>query len=177
MIFLITGGSGSGKSAYAEKLALTLAGNQPLYYFATMQVFDEESRLRVIRHQTQRKGKGFLTRECPFGLLESACDITSHSTILMECMSNLLANIMFDKKNRTKSCEDIIIEQIQTISGLCQNLLLVTNEVFSDGNCYDNATEEYIQTLGSINCRLAALADEVYEVVYGLPVCLKEKKQ
>ena len=66
MMILVTGGSGSGKSAYAEELAvsLTTAGGQR-YYLATMQPFGEEGRRRIERHKKLREGKGFLTIEQP----------------------------------------------------------------------------------------------------------------
>ena len=51
MIALVIGGSGSGKSAYAEQMAVKAAGNGSLYYVATMQVYDEEGKKKVERHQ------------------------------------------------------------------------------------------------------------------------------
>ena len=65
MIALVIGGSGSGKSAYAEQMAVKAAGNGSLYYVATMQVYDEEGKKKVERHQKMRAGKGFLTIEQP----------------------------------------------------------------------------------------------------------------
>ena len=58
MIALVIGGSGSGKSAYAEQMAVKAAGNGSLYYVATMQVYDEEGKKKVERHQKMRAGKG-----------------------------------------------------------------------------------------------------------------------
>ena len=72
MIALVIGGSGSGKSAYAEQMAVKAAGNGSLYYVATMQVYDEEGKKKVERHQKMRAGKGFLTIEQPRRLKEAA---------------------------------------------------------------------------------------------------------
>ena len=66
MITLVIGGSGSGKSAYAESLLEDYAGTK--YYLATMQVFDEEGRQKVQRHRKLREGKGFCTIEQPYDL-------------------------------------------------------------------------------------------------------------
>ena len=63
MMVLIIGGSGSGKSAYAEEYIGRIAGKGNKYYLATMQVFDEEGKKKVSRHQRLRKNKGFLTIE------------------------------------------------------------------------------------------------------------------
>lgn len=63
MMILVTGGSGSGKSAFAEDCIVAF-GNARRIYIATMYPFDEESRKRVKRHQAMRQGKGFDTLEC-----------------------------------------------------------------------------------------------------------------
>ena len=55
----------------------------------------------------------------------------------------------------------------------CENLLIVTNEIFSDGIGYDEMTKDYIRQLGWLNHELAGIADTVYEVVYGIPVRIK----
>ena len=60
MITLVLGGSGSGKSAYAEHL---LDGKTNKYYIATMQVYDAEGEKKVARHRRLRAGKGFVTIE------------------------------------------------------------------------------------------------------------------
>ena len=65
-MILITGGSGSGKSAYGEKRILE-AGEMTRYYIATMEVFGEEGRKKVERHKMLRQGKGFITIESPKG--------------------------------------------------------------------------------------------------------------
>ena len=64
MVTLIIGGAASGKSAYAEELAMQSPG-VPRLYVATMLAQDAESRARVKRHRALRRGKGFFTVECP----------------------------------------------------------------------------------------------------------------
>ena len=65
MMVVVTGASGSGKSEYAEGVAVKLAGKGDLYYLATMRVYGEEGVRRVERHRKLRAGKGFQTAECP----------------------------------------------------------------------------------------------------------------
>lgn len=55
----------------------------------------------------------------------------------------------------------------------CGEVVIVTNELFSDGVCYDEGTEEYLRLLGRLNQAIAARADYVYEVVAGIALCLK----
>ena len=64
MIVFVIGGSGSGKSAYAEKRLLAMEAEKK-HYIATMRVFDEEGKKRVEKHRTMRREKGFLTIEKP----------------------------------------------------------------------------------------------------------------
>lgn len=71
MMILVTGGSGSGKSSFAEDCIVSF-GNARRIYIATMYPFDEESKKRVKRHQAMRQGKGFDTLECYTGLVRAA---------------------------------------------------------------------------------------------------------
>ena len=124
MMVLVVGGSGSGKSSYAEKVTVSLAQesvkeitkseNTSLsdfklniakkYYLATMQVFDDEGRKKVDRHRKLRNGKGFFTIEQPVRIssaLEKMED--GDRAVLLECISNLTANEMFSEKKRVKN--------------------------------------------------------------------------
>ena len=193
MITLVTGGSGSGKSAYAESLLSSCEGIK--YYIATMQIYDAEGEKKVERHRKLRAGKGFLTIESPMnvGKIEFACageveqaqyrqeaerkvqGSSEKKSALLECMSNLTANEMFTKDGM-KSEEEVvekIVSEMQTFSQKLDNLVIVTNNVFEDGVIYDAGTMEYLKALGRINAALARLADRVAEVVVGIPVELK----
>ena len=193
MITLVTGGSGSGKSAYAESLLSSCEGIR--YYIATMQIYDAEGEKKVERHRKLRAGKGFLTIESPIniGKIQFACagkaeqaqyrqeaemkvqGNAEKKSALLECMSNLTANEMFTKDGM-KSEEEVvekIVSEIQTLSQKLDNLVIVTNNVFEDGVIYDAGTMEYLRALGRINTALARLADRVAEVVVGIPVELK----
>ena len=95
MLTLILGGSGSGKSAYAEDYLLRAAGDKKKYYIATMQVWDEEMQVKVDRHHRLRQGKGFTTIEQPTELGAAAAKMEQPAAALLECISNLVANEMF----------------------------------------------------------------------------------
>lgn len=179
MVVLITGGSGSGKSAYAEKITVSLAGkrnNPALYYVATMQVYDEEGRKKVERHRMLRAGKGFETIEQPVNIMEALANMkSSNKIVLLECMSNLIANEMFSLEE-VKAVDDVVDKICRSICSLAQktnDLIIVTNNVFEDGITYETATRSYMEALGRINTQLAAMADVVTEVVVGIPVPVK----
>ena len=165
MIVLVTGGSGSGKSTWAEKLIAALPKENRVYV-ATMQVYDDESVKRVARHWAQRADKGFTTIECEKDL--ASADIPEGSTVLLEDLVNLMANEMFDGGDVKR-----IVPALQMLAQKCRHLVMVTNDVFSDGVTYTESTREYLQQLAFINAQAAELADCVTEVVYSVPVCVK----
>ena len=73
----------------------------------------------------------------------------------------------------THKCEDRILKGVEHIRKCSANLVIVTNEVFSDTLSYDETTLAYIRLLGHINAEFAQMADEVVEVVYGIPLSVK----
>ncbi len=179
MILLITGGSGSGKSACAENCIDALSEGCSKYYLATMQVYGEEGTAKVERHRRLRSGKGFLTIEQTVSIqkaLDKMQPENNKRTALLECMSNLVANEMFCEELPRPAAEvtDKVIREIALLSKGLKHLVIVTNNVFEDGITYDETTTAYIQALGKINERLAAMADKVIEVVVGIPLTIKE---
>ncbi len=183
MIILITGGSGSGKSEFAENFAVCIHEKEKqgtLFYLATMIPRDEESIRRIGRHREMRKNKGFITRECFWKINDMAEQFKPGDTILIECMSNLLANEMYETDGGIRKrgnagrmqAEQVIIEPVLRM-GQDKNIVIVTNEVFSDGRIYDEETARYLEYLGYINAKLGQRADEVWEVVCGIPVKVK----
>ncbi|WP_167957190.1 bifunctional adenosylcobinamide kinase/adenosylcobinamide-phosphate guanylyltransferase [Anaerosporobacter faecicola] len=172
MMMVVTGGSGSGKSEYAEDRTIQYSQDNRIY-IATMVAFDEEARQKINRHRRMRREKNFTTIECYTGLNRLRLD-ASH-TVLLDCMSNLVANEMYQEDGAGNHTVPCIVEGIHRLKQQVKNLIIVTNEVASDGIVYDEETMRYIRYLGEINQELARMADEVIEVVYGIPVyCKKE---
>ena len=200
MITLIIGGSGSGKSAYAEDYVLAAAADLPKYYIATMQVYDAEGERKVERHRRLRAGKGFVTIEQPTDIGKAGIKIAGNAwneqekgdihevdgmdapneekqggVALLECMSNLVANEMFsgEQMPETDAVVRCVTEGIEALAKQLTHLVIVSNNVFEDGIAYDASTLRYIEALGRINTRLADLADHVLEVVVGIPFTVK----
>ena len=167
MMTVVTGGSGSGKSAFAEDKIVSF-GPAKRIYIATMHPYDEESHKRVARHRKMRAGKGFETVECYTGLKN--LDFPENAVVLLECMSNLAANEMFEEKGAGEKTVEAVLEGIKKLRSQVRHLVIVTNEIFSDGVLYEGESEKYKEQLGQINCNLAEMADAVVEVVYGIPV-------
>ena len=173
MMTVVTGGSGSGKSAFAEDKILSF-GPGERFYIATMHPYDEESRRRVSRHQRMRDGKGFETVECYTGL--EKLDFPEDSIILLECMSNLVANEMFEKSGAAPKTVEAILAGVEKVRNQVRHLVIVTNEIFSEAAVYEGDTVRYQEYLGKINQSIGKMADEVIEVVYGIPIWHKGGK-
>lgn len=173
MLILVTGGAGSGKSLLAEQLCLRLQC-RPMYYLATMEIWDAECRMRVEKHRRQRAGKGFETLEVPFHLAEKTAHLQGGCGLL-ECIGNLTANEQFGCRNPFVG--DTVAGEICTLAQQLTHLVVVTNEVFTDGVPADAAMREYLRHIGRINCRLAEKADIVLEAVAGLPEIWKGEER
>ena len=193
MLHIVYGGSASGKSTYAESLAMSLQGDGRLLYIATMYPYkwnttelDPETMQRIKRHRAMRADKGFDTVEC-YRHVEHIV-AKRQDVLLLECMSNLLANEMYlepdsnvgsDVAETMSPVSKKIVQAIVDLSTRVQELVIVTNDVFSDGGSltYDESTREYVKNLAEINCALAREAATVTEIVCGIPVKIKGDKQ
>ena len=167
MLTLVTGGSGSGKSAFAEDRVLSFGDAQRIY-IATMHPFDEESHKRIERHQKMRAGKGFETVECYTGLKN--VKLPAGCVVLLECMSNLVANEMFEEQGAHDRTVSEVTKGIENLLEQAAHVVIVTNEIFSDAVVFDGDMDSYLEYLGKINQAAAQRADEVVEVIYGIPV-------
>lgn len=190
MLHMVYGGSASGKSSYAESFAMSLQGEGRLLYIATMYPYkwntteiDPETMQRIERHRAMRADKGFDTVEC-YRHVEHIV-AKRQDVLLLECMSNLLANEMYlepdsnagsDMAETMSPVSNKIVQALIDLSTRVQELVIVTNDVFSDGGSltYDESTREYVKNLAEINCALAREAATVTEVVCGIPVIVKK---
>ena len=184
MVTLVIGGSGSGKSEYAESLILDM-GERRRIYIATMKPWDEECEKRIERHRRMRAKKQFETVECYRNLKDlNLGTLKTHGAVLLECMSNLVSNELFGTGEMDEApilteeeAAEEILKGILHIKEQAKDLVIVTNEVFSDGDGYSEETNTYRRILGEINRRAAAVADSVVEVVAGIPVIVFEAQQ
>lgn len=167
MLTLITGASSSGKSLLGESIS-TKQGKGNLFYIATMENGDQESQERIQKHRNMRKEKNFYTIEQPIKIHQIKPD--KKGTYLLECMSNLVANEMYREDGAKEKTKENIIRDMITLHHNCDNLIIITNEVFSDIPIQDKFCLQYIETLANINCELAKIADIVIESVVGIPI-------
>lgn len=172
MITLVTGGAASGKSEWAEHLLLQARG-VPRIYVATMLCRSAEDGVRVARHRAMRAEKGFVTVERPLDLAGWECP--AGAAVLVECMTNLLANELYEPGGAGEDAFAAILSGIRRIAARAGELVIVTGEVFSDGIPYHPDTMRYISLLGRLN-REIARKSTVTEVVCGIPLPVKEEQ-
>ena len=172
MLIVITGGAASGKSAQAERILCERAAPGSRLYLATMQPFGEAAEARMLRHHKLRAGKGFQTVE-RYTALGSLRLERQYEGILLECMSNLLANEQFSPDGAGSEAVESILRGVEALQTQCRDLVIVTNEIFSDGEVYPKETMQDMQMLGQLNIALAARADMVLYTVCGILLAQK----
>ena len=172
MLILVTGGSASGKSAHAERLLCEHAASSRLY-LATMQPFGAAAQKRIARHRALRQGKRFETVECPLNLAGLELP-RRYDGILLEDLGTLLANELFAPAGAKDAAFGSILAGIERLQDCCETLVIVTNEIFSDGLPYPAETVRYIELLGRLNAAICARADEAYESICGILLPIKE---
>lgn len=167
-IILITGGQRSGKSRYAEELALSLADNP--VYVATAHVWDEEFRERVRRHQ-ERRGPQWTNIEEEKYL--SRHDLTGRVAVI-DCVTLWLTNYFFENQSQdTQQVLDMVKEEFDHFTAQDATFIFVTNEIGSGGVSVDAVQRRFTDLQGWMNQYVASRADEVILMVSGIPVTVK----
>ncbi|WP_302784806.1 bifunctional adenosylcobinamide kinase/adenosylcobinamide-phosphate guanylyltransferase [Bacteroides fluxus] len=166
-IILITGGARSGKSTYAEKLALSLSPNP--VYIATARIWDEEFRQRVIRHQ-ERRGPEWTN-------IEEEKELSRHRlnnrVILIDCVTLWCTNFFFDLKSDTDRSLAAIRDEFNLFTSQDATFIFVTNEIGMGGTSENEIQRKFTDMQGWMNQYIASHADEVILMVCGIPVRAK----
>ena len=169
MKIFISGGCKNGKSYYAQHLAKSQQNkdNNLLYYIATMRPVDGEDDERIKRHVKDRDGWGFETAEQPDNInkILSKCDITG--SFLLDSLTALLANEMFALDgNINHNAADKISDELKEILNVIENIVIVSDYIYSDAELFDELTDEYRKSLAQIDIVAAKNCDIVLECAY-----------
>lgn len=183
MMELVTGGSGSGKSAYAEEKICTLYkeyckaeanGQKKLHYIATMYPYGRETKEKIADHRRRREGKGFRTLEWYTNIAEKIRQFEASGEalgcVLLECVSNLTANELYMEEGAKDETVRAVAEAAAMLKKKSRHLVVVTNEIFSESAKDSEEMRKYKYIMGEINKEIAKMADEVTEVVCGRPI-------
>lgn len=165
-MMLVGGGARSGKSRYALEKALAIEGRRA--FVATAEALDDEMAARIRRHQAER-GDRFTTVEEPLELARTIAD-AKFDAMVVDCLTLWLSNLMFAGRNCNR--------EIDALAAAAQSaratVIFVTNEVGSGIVPADNAlSREFRDRAGVLNQRIAAIAQEVYYMVFGQPLRIK----
>ena len=173
----VTGGCRSGKSSYAQQRAEGIGGR--LIYVATCPVTDPEIVQRIARHQEERRGNGWETREEQTDLA-GILSCTEEAAVLVDCLTLWINNVMYEAESLGRLIdEDDIRRMCDEVIDTCRQregtTVLVTNEVGMGIVPENAATRRYRDLVGRCNQIVAAAADEVVLVTCGIPHTLKGK--
>ena len=173
------GGIRSGKSAFAEELAGRSGG--PVLYVATGQSIDAEMAERIRKHQ-ERRPAHWHTLEEPLRLAEALQRFvvggSSIGVMLVDSIDTWVSNLLLAQEaNGPDPAECFALESLESILDLCRQQaiegVMVSSEVGLSPVLTNRLGRQFQDLLGTINQRVAALADEVYLVVAGIPVRIK----
>ena len=183
-IILCSGGARSGKSEFAEQLALSLKGRKA--YVATGQAFDDEMKDRIKKHQL-RRGKEWITFEIPLHLHKNWEQIKNVSdVILIDCLTMFTSNHVFahgdiNTQEDFNRIESIILEELRLLLQDINNsndktVIFVTNEI-GLGIVPENKLARYFRDItGRVNREVASAANKMYLTISGVTIELKSQE-
>ena len=170
-VILVTGGARSGKSRFAERLALSY---EPMRgYLATAQAGDAEMAARIARHQGRRGGE-WQTLEEPLQVEEVVTGNDGRfNVILLDCITLWLSNLLFKCEGGAAEALSRVDRFTRSFAPLKTPLIIVTNEVGMGIVPEHPLARSFRDLAGEANELIAARADEVYVTISGLPLNLK----
>ena len=183
-IILCSGGARSGKSEFAEQLALSLKGRKA--YVATGQAFDDEMKDRIKKHQL-RRGKEWITFEIPLHLHKNWEEIKNVSdVILIDCLTMFTSNHVFahgdiNTQEDANRIESIILKELRLLLEDINNsndktVIFVTNEI-GLGIVPENKLARYFRDItGRVNREVASTANKMYLTISGITIELKSQE-
>lgn len=168
-IILITGGQRSGKSLYAEQLALSLSPN-PIY-LATARIWDDEFAQRVARHQ-QRRGPEWMN-------IEEEKTLSRHhpngGVMLIDCLTLWATNFFFDLNSDIDLSYEALCREFDALTEQDGTFIFVTNEIGLGGVAENVVQRQFADLLGRLNQYVAARAERVVLMISGIPVTIKDE--
>lgn len=176
MTFFLSGGAKCGKSSLAQQIALSLAGEGPRYYVATLISTGAEDQERIRLHLEDRAGMGFETVECFTDVMQCLESADPEGVFLVDSVTSLIQNALFPPERNyemdpegARRCAD----RLEEFAGRVRHAVFVSDYIYSEPIQYSETTEQYRRILASADRRLAAICDTVIEMTAGQPVVHK----
>ena len=166
-IIFITGGQRSGKSSYAQQIALSLSENP--VYLATSRIWDEEHQKRIERHKADRGTE--------WTNIEEEKQLSNHRlenrVVLVDCVTLWATNFFFDNNSDVDLSLAMIKEEFDKLIQQEAQFIFVSNEIGLGGTSENKAQRLFMDLQGWINQYIASKANRVYLMVSGIPLQVK----
>lgn len=167
MIYYITGGERSGKSSYAQKLALQLSNNP--VYLATARKWDADFEKRIKRHQDERDERWTnIEEEKQIGRAD-----LKDRVVVVDCVTLWLTNFYTDTKYNVQQSLDMAKTEFDKAAILDATIIIISNEIGMGMHADTEIGRKFVELQGWMNQYIAAKADKAIFMVSGLPVNLK----
>jgi adenosylcobinamide kinase/adenosylcobinamide-phosphate guanylyltransferase len=167
MIYFITGGERSGKSSYAQSLALALK-NTPIY-LATAKKWDDDFEKRIARHKSERDERWTnIEEEKYIAKAELAGNV-----VVLDCITLWLTNIFMDTKYDVDGSLTFAKEELGKAFELKCTWIIISNEIGMGVHAATETGRKFVELQGWVNQFIATKADEVTLMVSGIPLAVK----
>jgi len=166
-IIFITGGARSGKSRYAQQLALELS--EAPVYLATSRHWDNDFEKRIQRHQNERDERWTLVEEEKYISLPALKD----KVIVVDCITLWLTNFFVDNKYDIDACLEEGKKEIEALKKTGNRYIIISNEIGMGVHADTEAGRKFTDLQGWMNQYIAQQAGEVILMVSGIPVLIK----
>lgn len=167
-LYYITGGERSGKSAFAQKLALSLCNNP--VYLATSRVWDDEFRQRIERHKADRDYR--------WTTVEEETALASHNfsgkIVVLDCITLWLTNLYSDHNFIADKAFEIAKDEWNKLLEQNFTLIVISNEIGMGGHGTNEAQRAFTSLQGWMNQHIASMAHKAWFMVSGIPMVLKD---
>jgi len=166
-IILVTGGQRSGKSRYAQELALSLSPNP--VYVATSRIWDEDFRQRVLRHQSDRGPMWTnIEEEKHLGSLSLA-----NRVVVIDCVTLWATNFFFDNNSNIDQSLEELKKEFEQLTQQSSTFIFITNEIGMGGHAENEVQRKFTDMQGWLNQHIASKANEVVLMVSGIALKVK----
>ncbi len=171
MIYFITGGERSGKSSYAQNLALQLSYSP--VYLATARKWDTDFEKRITRHQADRDERWINLEEEKH---ISTADVEG-KIVVMDCVTLWLSNFFIDTKNNVEESLSLAKDELAKAFQKKCTWIIISNEIGMGVHATTEIGRKFVELQGWINQHIATRADEVVFMVSGIPMIIKSKSK
>ncbi|GAA3583999.1 bifunctional adenosylcobinamide kinase/adenosylcobinamide-phosphate guanylyltransferase [Snuella lapsa] len=167
MIYYITGGERSGKSSYAQNLALSFSKSPK--YIATSRIWDENHRKRIDRHIADRDKRWTSIEE------EKAISsvIKPKDTVVIDCVTLWLTNYFVDTKNNIEKCLELAKTEFNKLLDIDATIIIISNEIGMGVHAQTEIGRKFTELQGWMNQHIAKHANKATLMVSGIPLSLK----